>query len=98
MLAVATTFKLLAEIALLALLGQWMVGVLAGTNRASNPVYRVLQLVGRPWISAARWLSPRVVADRHLPWVAVLLLVLAWMVADFAKVAICLQIGVALCR
>ena len=98
MLAVATTFKLLAEIALLALLGQWMVGVLAGTNRASNPVYRVLQLVGRPWICAARWLSPRVIADRHLPWVAVLLLVLAWMVAAFAKVAICLQIGVALCR
>lgn len=98
MLAVATTFKLLAEIALFALLGQWMVGLLVGANRASNPVYRVLQLVGRPWIRAARWLSPRVVLDQHLPWVAVLLLFFTWVVAAFAKVAICLQIGVVLCR
>lgn len=98
MLAVATTFKLLTEIALFALLGQWMVGLLVGANRASNPVYRVLQLVGRPWIRAARWLSPRVVLDQHLPWVAVLLLFFTWVVAAFAKVAICLQIGVVLCR
>lgn len=98
MLAVATTFKLLTEIALFALLGQRMVGLLVGANRASNPVYRVLQLVGRPWIRAARWLSPRVVLDQHLPWVAVLLLFFTWVVAAFAKVAICLQIGVVLCR
>ena len=98
MLAVATTFKLLTEIALFALLGQWMVGLLVGANRASNPVYRVLQLVGRPWIRAARWLSPRVIPDRHLLWVAVLLLFFTWVVAAFAKVAICLQIGVVLCR
>lgn len=98
MLTVATTVKLLAEIALLALLGQWMVGVLAGANRASNPVYRVLQLVGRPWLRTARWLSPRVVADRHLPWVAGFLLLLAWVLAAFVKVAICLQIGLMLCR
>ena len=98
MLAVATTFKLLTEIALFALLGQWMVGLLVGANRVSNPVYRVLQLVGRPWIRAARWLSPRVVLDQHLPWVAVLLLFFTWVVAAFAKVAICLQIGVVLCR
>ena len=98
MLAVATTFKLLAEIALFALLGQAMVGLLAGETRASNPVYRVLQLVGRPWIRAARWLSPRVIPDRHLLWVAVLLLFFTWVVAAFAKVAICLQIVVELCR
>ena len=98
MLVVATTFKLIAEIALLALAGQWMLGLLAGEGRNTNPFYRVLQLVGKPWMVAARWLSPRVVLDRHLPLVAVLLVALIWLVAAVGKVSICLTIGVALCR
>ena len=98
MLVVATTFKLIAEIALLALAGQWMLGLLAGEGRNTNPFYRVLQLVGKPWMLAARWLSPRVVLDRHLPLVAVLVVALIWLVAAVGKVSICLTIGVALCR
>lgn len=98
MLVVATTFKLLAEIALLALAGQWTLGLLAGEGKKTNPFYRVLQLVGKPWMLAARWLSPRVVLDRHLPLVAVLLVGLTWLVATVGKVSICLKIGVALCR
>ncbi|MFC5522419.1 hypothetical protein [Polaromonas jejuensis] len=98
MLAVATTVKLLAEIALLALLGQWLLGLLSGAAREGNPVYCLLQLVGRPWVRAARWLAPRVVLDRHLPLVAFLLLLLIWCAAAVAKVGICLQIGVALCK
>ncbi|UUZ67927.1 hypothetical protein LP416_26645 [Polaromonas sp. P2-4] len=98
MLAVATTVKLLAEIALLALLGQWVVGLLSGPARERNPFYRVLQLVGRPWVRAARWLSPAVVLERHLPLVAFLVLLLIWGGAAIAKISICLQIGVALCK
>ena len=73
MLVVATTFKLLAEIALFAFVGQLILGLLAGEGKNTNPFYRVMQLVGKPWMLAARWLSPRVVLDRHLPLVAVLL-------------------------
>ncbi|UUZ75713.1 hypothetical protein LP414_29295 [Polaromonas sp. P1(28)-13] len=98
MLAVATTVKLLVEIALLALLGQWVVGLLSGPARERNPFYRVLQLVGRPWVRAARWLSPAVVLERHLPLVAFLVLLLIWGGAAIAKISICLQIGVALCK
>jgi hypothetical protein len=98
MLLVATTFKLLAEIALMALAGQWVLGLLAGEGKGTNPFYRVLQGVGKPWMRAARWCSPRVVLDRHLPWVAVLLVVSVWLVATISKVSICLNIGVALCR
>ena len=98
MLVVATTFKLLAEIALFALAGQWILGLLAGEGRNTNPFYRVVRLVGKPWMLVARWLSPRVVLDRHLPLVAVLLLALIWLVATVGKVSICLKIGVALCR
>lgn len=98
MLTLATTVKLLAEIALLALLGQWVVGLLSGPARERNPFYRVLQLVGRPWVRAARWLSPAVVLERHLPLVAFLVLLLIWGGAAIAKISICLQIGVALCK
>ncbi len=98
MLVVATTFKLLAEIALFALAGQWILGWVAGKGKNTNPFYRVMQLVGKPWMLAARWLSPRVVLDRHLPLVAVLLVALTWLVATVGKVGICLKIGVTLCR
>lgn len=98
MLAVATAVKLIAEIALLALLGQWVVGLLAGPARVNNPFYRLLQLLGRPWVRAVRWLSPQGLLDRHLPRVAFLILLLIWAAAAFAKVSICLQIGVTLCR
>ena len=98
MLAVFTTFKLLAEIALLSFLGQWIVGLLAGANKAANPFYRALQLVGLPWIRAARWLTPRAVPDRHLVKVAMILLSSIWAVSAVGKVSICLQIGVARCQ
>ncbi|MBW8720440.1 MAG: hypothetical protein JF626_00555 [Polaromonas sp.] len=98
MLAVATTVKLLTEIALLALAGQWLLGVLAGAARDGNPFYRVLELLGRPWVKAARWISPPVVMERHLPLVAFLVLLMVWVVAAVAKVHICLEIGVALCK
>ncbi|MDO9406026.1 MAG: hypothetical protein Q7T87_18520 [Polaromonas sp.] len=98
MLTLVTTVKLLAEIALLALVGQGVVGLLSGAGRERNPFYRVLQLVGRPWVRVARKLSPPVVMDRHLPLVAFFLLLMVWGAATFAKVSICLQIGVAACR
>jgi len=98
MLFLATSLKLLAEIALLALAGQALIGLLAGAGRERNPFYRALQLVGRPWVWAARRLSPRMVMERHLPLVAVALLLMAWLAAALAKISICLHIGVSLCR
>jgi hypothetical protein len=98
MLLVATTFKLLAEIALLAMAGQWILGRLAGEGKSTNPFYRVLQLVGKPWLLSVRWLSPRRVREQHLPWLAVFLAVSIWLMATAGKVSICLKIGVALCR
>lgn len=98
MLAAATLVKLIAEIALLALMGQWALGLLAGASRERNFVYRVLQGVARPWVKATRWLTPRWLMDRHVPLVTFLLMTMLWIAAAAAKVSICLQIGVALCR
>ena len=98
MLIVVTAIKLIAEIALLALFGQWLVGLIAGKGRNHNPFYTFLQLLGKPWIHAARWLAPRVVLDQHVPMVAFFLLLLVWGTVGLIKVFICLKIGVDLCK
>ena len=98
MFALAITVKLLAEIALLVLLGQGIVGLMSGAARDRNPFYRVLQVAGRPWVRVARFLSPRVVLDVHLSLVAFLILLLVWSGATVAKVTICIQLGVASCK
>lgn len=98
MLAVAIAVKLIAEIALLALLGQGLLGLLAGAKKDQNLFYQILLIVTRPFVSAARFLAPKIVLDRHLPLVAFLLLAFVWLGATMAKIEICLQIGVALCK
>lgn len=98
MLAVASTIKLIAEIALLALLGQWLLGLLAGAKREQNLFYQILQIIGRPFVSVARLLTPKLVLDRHVPLVAFLLLLFVWLGATIYKIQTCLQIGVELCK
>ena len=98
MVTLVLSIKLIAEIALLALFGQWGLGLVLGASQQRNPFYGLLQLLGRPWDRAARWISPERVAERHVPVVAFLLLLLVWMAASVVKIKICLQIGVALCK
>lgn len=94
----AEILKLLAEIALLSLLGQWVLGLLAGRKRDQNLFYQLFQVLTRPLIAGARCISPRVILDRHLPLVAFLLLGFLWLVATITKINICVQIGVDLCK
>lgn len=98
MLVVASAIKLIAEIALMALLGQWILGLLAGAKREQNLFYQILQIVGRPFVSVARLLTPKLVLDRHVPLVAFLLLLFVWLAVTIYKIQTCLQIGVELCK
>jgi hypothetical protein len=90
--------KLLAEIALMALAGQWVLGLLAGRKREQNLFYQLFQVLTKPIIRGARLVSPRVVLDQHLPLVAFLLLSFLWVVATITKIDICVRIGVHLCK
>lgn len=98
MFLMISALKLVTEIALLALLGQWLVGLLAGQRKQNNVFYQLLEIMARPFVRLARWLSPRIVLDRHLPLVAFLLLGFVWFAATAAKIAHCLKVGVALCQ
>jgi hypothetical protein len=90
--------KLLAEIALLSLAGQWVLGLLAGAKREQNLFYQLFQVLTRPWITGARWIAPKVVLDRHLPLVAFLVLSFVWIVATLTKIDLCVRMGVHLCK
>jgi hypothetical protein len=98
MLFAASTFKLIAEVALLALFGQWVLGLLAGAKKDSNLFYQILQIVGKPFVVAARFITPKQIIDRHVPLVAFLLLLFVWVAATLTRIRICLEIGVALCK
>lgn len=98
MFTVISAAKLITEVALLSLIGQWVLGLLAGERRADNMVYQLLQQVGRPFVAMVGWLAPRQVLARHHAGVAFFLLCLAWLALTAAKIAHCVQIGVALCR
>lgn len=98
MLTLISAIKLVAEIALLALFGQWVLGLLAGQRKDSNLFYQILQQIGRPFVVLARVITPRFVLERHHPLVAFLLLGFVWVIATAAKISHCVKIGVELCR
>lgn len=98
MLTLITAIKLIAEIALMALFGQWVLGLLAGQRKDSNLFYQILQQIGRPFVLLARALTPKFVLERHHPLVAFLLLGFVWVLATAAKISHCVSIGVQLCQ
>ena len=93
-----TAVKLLAEIALMALLGQWLLGKLAGTRREQNFFYQLLKLLGLPAVLVARQVTPSFVDSHYVPLVAFALLGMVWLAATVAKIQLCLAMGVALCH
>lgn len=98
MLLAINIVKLIAEIAGFALLGQWLVGLLAGDGREKNFFYQLLAVIGRPLVAAARWITPKAVLERHLPLVAFLVMLMVWIVTVLMKIEHCLKIGVRLCQ
>ena len=98
MLLLISAIKLIAEIALLALFGQWVLGLLAGQRKSENIFYKILQQVGSPFVKLVRFVTPKLVLERHLPLVAFLILSFVWVGVTLVKVNHCLKIGVALCQ
>jgi hypothetical protein len=66
--------KGLNEVALMALLGQAALFVLAGARRDTNFVYTLLKTVTSPIMKATRIVAPRFVVDAHIGFVALFLL------------------------
>jgi hypothetical protein len=77
------TVQLVAAIALMALIGQAVLHVIAGRERERNVFYQLLRVVPSPFVRLTRRLTPRTVADRLVPfatfcWLAALFVWLAF--------------------
>ncbi len=98
MLLLVSIVKLICEIALCALAGRGLLALLAGKNKSTNLFYQLLEVMTKPFVKAARFITPKAILDRHVPLVAFLLMGMIWIVALVEKVRICVQIGVELCK
>jgi hypothetical protein len=86
MLLAAIILKGLAEVLLLVLAGQGVLFLVAGANRHQNLVYRMFAIVTAPIMKATRFITPRLIVDQHIGFVAFLLLVVLWVAALALKV------------
>lgn len=98
MLFFVTAVKLVAEIGLMAFIGRFILGMLAGAKRDSNLFYGILSILTRPFERLTRLVTPRVVIDRHIPLAAFLLLAAVWIFATLSKIRMCVELGVQVCR
>lgn len=91
--------QVLVAVPLLALAGQAAVAVLArlmGQPPEDNIVYRLFRLVASPVVKPCRFIAPRFIPDRHVPYVAfsLLLVAYAWLMIEIANV--CVRHGLAI--
>lgn len=88
-LFLVSALRALVEVALLALVGQGLLAILAGARRGTNPIYRLFQIITQPVIKAVRFVTPRLVVDKHLPFVAFFLLFWLWILLAYVKRVLC---------
>jgi hypothetical protein len=95
-LFIIRSIKLVIEIAGLALVGQGLVYVLTrgiGQDPGRNFFYRTLQTVVSPFTWLVRRLTPKVVADRHIPIAVFGLLAFAYIFVLFTLTNTCISHG-----
>lgn len=88
LISLVTLLRALVEVAGFALLGQGIVGLLAGRRREENFVYRLFQVITRPAVRAVRAITPAVILDRHIPFVTFFLLLWLWLALAYLKRAL----------
>ncbi len=98
MLVFLNLVQLILYIPLLALAGQGALFVLAGHKRDSNFFYRLLQLLSKPFTVVVRKLTPKLVADEHVPIVTFFLVLVLYFVVTFERIDLCMQVGPEHCR
>jgi uncharacterized protein YggT (Ycf19 family) len=98
MLTFLNIAQLILYIALLALLGQGLLYVLAGAKRDSNFFYKLLQTLTKPFTVPVRKVTPRQVGDAQVPFVTFFLLAIVYAIVTFEKIDTCLQLKMVGCR
>jgi len=90
MLAFINIVQIVLYVALLALAGQGVLYLLAGERREQNLFYTWLRVISKPFTVPMRRVTPRQVADRHVPVVTFFVLLIAYAIVSFERMDICL--------
>jgi hypothetical protein len=98
MLTLINSLQLVLYIALLAMLGQGVLYLLAGHKRASNPFYQIFQILTKPFFKLMRWLMPRQVADSHIGLAAFFVLAILYVAVTLWKIEYCVGVQMVGCK
>jgi uncharacterized membrane protein len=98
MLIALNLLQLVLYIALLALLGQGVLYILAGHKRDTNFFYKLFQVLTKPFTVPVRKLTPKLVSDQHVPFVAFFLLLVIYAVVTMEKIQYCISVNMEGCR
>lgn len=98
MLMAAMLIKMLTEVALLALLGRWLLGLLVGVGREHNVFWRLLDVVVSPVLRGVARLSQGRLGPAGQARAAAAMLLLLWLLATATKIYHCLALGPGACR
>jgi hypothetical protein len=85
LLGLAVVLKGLAEFVGLLLIGQGIVYVLSFGKHEANGVYKLFRLMTSPVVKSVRVITPGRVADRHVPFVALILVFWIWVFMSYVK-------------
>jgi hypothetical protein len=93
--------QLVLAIPMLAILGQGLTWLLArgfGQLPEQNFFYRLLQVIASPAVKLSRLITPKVIADAHVPLVALSLLAVAylWVMLEIGNA--CTRAGLTIAR
>jgi uncharacterized protein YggT (Ycf19 family) len=88
-LLILGVLRALVEVALLFLLGQGLLALLAGQRRHGNTIYQLFVIVTRPVLKLVRLIAPPQIIDKHLPFVAFFLLFWLWIGLAYLKKIYC---------
>lgn len=90
--------QLVLYIGALGLIGQGLLYVLAGQGRDTNLFYQLIGIVNKPWTLIARFISPKQIVDRQIPFVAFCIVGVLYIAVTLAKIEHCISIGIEACQ
>ena len=83
------TVQLVVAIALMALIGQGVLYILAGREREKNLFYQIVRIIPSPFVKLTRLLTPKVFQDRVIPFATFCILsaIFLWLAFAIPQVA-----------
>ncbi|NJD33357.1 MAG: hypothetical protein FIA96_00690 [Betaproteobacteria bacterium] len=88
-LLILGVLRALVEVAMLFLLGQGLLALLAGSRRHDNTMYKLFLIVTGPVVKAMRRVTPRQIIDKHIPFIAFAVLFWLWIALAWLKKLYC---------